>query len=502
MTAVATIQPTYEPAHATARPASGTMLLIFLCLIGGMFGRLCYLTRPFNSDAGMFIYMGKVMNEGGRLGVDFCDNKFPTVGLITGIFWRAFGTGWAGYVLVQTAMVLVAVGMLSRAMRRHAGESAALATGLFALVLLNFSTIVFGGFQLETMQGFFAVLAAGAGIEGLSRQRSRCFLLAGIFAGCAAMLKPTGLAVAGAIMLTIVFNRQRSRLQIAALVAGVLISLCIAAACLFVTGQLEKLPLLWNQITRYAADSAWEPADVYKLIVVGGLLFFPVLVRLWIFRRDREPMQSPRFLMIFATLWLLLELTGVILQKRMYAYHFLVLIPPVALLFGLIPRRARATSLAAGLGPVLALSVLGACRVTNWDHPGRQVHPVSQYLLSHANPTDAIWREDGARILLETNLHSGSRYPLTFLFTNYDQAPLDYGRTILSDFHRTQPKYIILFTNFESWIHHQCDYYTELRRRPVRRENYLQAWRAIRAYVDENYVEEATVSDETIFRRK
>jgi 4-amino-4-deoxy-L-arabinose transferase-like glycosyltransferase len=323
--------------------------------------------------------------------------------------------------------------------------------------------------------------------------------------GCAALLKPTGFAVAGALMLAVSLQSGRSRrsaMTIAAVIAGAMIPIGVAGASLFATGQLAQVPMLWKQISRYAAESAWELGDLYKLIVVGALLFFPIVVRLWVCRRDREPQRTPRILTTFAVAWLVLELAGVVMQKRMYAYHFLVLVAPAALLYGLIPRAARATSLAAGLGPVLALSVLGAWRVMDWNYHGQQRHAISQYLLARAYPTDAVWREDGARILLETNLRAGSRYPLTFLFTNYDQAPLEYGQAILTDFHRTKPQYIILFTNFESWIHHQCDYYTELRRRPIRRENYLKAWRDIRAYVDENYVEETKLGEETIFRRK
>src|SRR6185369_13420776 len=114
-----------------------------------------------------------------------------------------------------------------------------------------------------------------------------------------------------------------------------------------------------------------------------------------------------------------------------------------------------------------------------------------QYLLLHTQTGDAIWREDGARILLETNRRPGSRYPLTFLFTNHDTAPLEYGGAILRDFEITRPKYIVLFTNFESWLDHKSSFYTELRRRPLRRQNYLTAWHGIGDYVREHYEAEA-----------
>src|SRR5438046_3048205 len=84
----------------------------------------------------------------------------------------------------------------------------------------------------------------------------------------------------------------------------------------------------------------------------------------------------------------------------------------------------------------------GAWRAVDWDYAGQTPHPVSAYLLAHARPEDAVWREDGARVLLETDLRAGSRVPLTFLFTNHDDAPSEFGRMILSDFERTRPRYI------------------------------------------------------------
>ena len=66
---------------ATERRTS--WLLLFCSLfIAALASRLCYLFRPFDSDGSMFIYMGKLVSEGGRFGTDFVDNKFPTVGLM------------------------------------------------------------------------------------------------------------------------------------------------------------------------------------------------------------------------------------------------------------------------------------------------------------------------------------------------------------------------------------------------------------------------------------
>ena len=55
-----------------------------------------------------------------------------------------------------------------------------------------------------------------------------------------------------------------------------------------------------------------------------------------IFRReyDRSERTTPAAIWIFLIAWLVLESIGVAGQGRMYAYHFMVLAPPLALLFG------------------------------------------------------------------------------------------------------------------------------------------------------------------------
>ena len=73
--------------HSRVRPAlkiDWMMLsLVALCAFSAVLGRLCYLLRPFDSDGSMFIYMGRLVSEGGRFCHDLVDNKFPTVGLLT-----------------------------------------------------------------------------------------------------------------------------------------------------------------------------------------------------------------------------------------------------------------------------------------------------------------------------------------------------------------------------------------------------------------------------------
>src|SRR5438552_5311199 len=141
------------------------VLLIALCVVSALLGRPCYLARPFDSDGAIFVYQGKLISEGGRYVHDFVDNKFPTVGLITSFFWRICGAWWPGYVISGAVMSAIACYFIGRAARRAFGSQAVLPACLMAIVYLNFITAVFGGFQLETIQAMFTVIAASAALN-------------------------------------------------------------------------------------------------------------------------------------------------------------------------------------------------------------------------------------------------------------------------------------------------------------------------------------------------
>ncbi len=495
-------------AVARVRRTAAWWALALFCVGTAALGRLVYLVKVFDADGAMFVYMGKLTAEGGRLCHDLIDNKFPTVGMMTSVAWRAFGANWAGYVLLGAALSFASALLLGRIARRHIGPHAVLPVTLFAVVYLNFNPAVFGGFQLETMQVFFAVLAAGAAVEALGENGdARDALVVGLACGCAAMLKPTGLAVGAAFGFALVCTRRRDLTRCAAHAAMMLLGLALPAATvlayLVAADTLRDMPQLARQISTYATQSVWTWLDLFKPPTVAILLGLPFLVRGWVCRRDRvEAPPVERTLNWFVVAWFVLEIIGVVSQRRMYAYHFLVIIPPAALLFGMIARRERLWPLAGALVPIVLLSVHGAGTVLTYSYHARATLPASDYLLAHAQPGDAVWRDECMRLLIETNFRPGSRLPRSFLFANHDEAPTEYGAMMLADFERTKPRYILLRSDFDQWVQHQADSITELQHESPRRENYFRAWARIRTYVESHYVAQTRVERETVWKRR
>jgi hypothetical protein len=508
-------------------------ILIALCLFSAFAGRFCFLARRFDNDAAIFIYMGKMVSEGGRLCHDLIDNKFPTVGLMTSILWRTFGTTWFAYIALQTTLSLAGGWILGGMAKRHIGPHAFWPTTLFAVVYMNFTTAVFGGFQLETVQAFFAILAARSALRAMDGDNPADMFVAGLCAGCGAMCKPTGLAVLGAAvagLITTTFFNSPGRnagdrsgnadnsqsdprplglgcqmlLHLFAMCAGVAIPLGCALLYLIQADLLRDMPALYRQISTYASQTAWAAEDLTKPLVAIVFLGFPMFVRGVISRRQRDAETNwpARPVVIFALAWLAAETAGVVMQRRMYAYHFLPIVPPAALVFGLFPRRCRPLPLAAAIVPMAFLSIYAAGEVFSLTYTGQDRLPATEYLAAHAKPGDAVWIDSWPRLVLETNLRPGSRWPFTFLFANYDNAGLDYAAGMIDDFERIKPAYIFLPEPLDRRVQCQLDFIAELMRRPVRRRNYAEGWRMIEAYTLAHYDRATVVGGEVVYHRR
>jgi hypothetical protein len=492
---------------------AGSYWFLAICTLCALIGRAAFLKYPFLVDSGVFVYTGKVVADGQHLYRDFFDTKFPGVGLFMAFPWRLFGNHWFPYIVVQTLASLGGAAMLARTATRRIGAHATIPTAVATLVYLNFVPFVFGGFQLETIQSFFSIIAACAAIEALSENDWRDSLLAGLAAGVAAMLKPTGLAVVGAFALAALFHWRalgaRNVLRHAFAVAvGVLIPTLGTLAWIVRSGTWGDMPALLHQISLYGSQSPFDVFELTKPLIVMFFAAFPVFVRYWIFRRG-ESIATARVprpagpLVFFAVAWAILEMIGIVMQARMYAYHFLVFAAPAALLYGMLPRSQRTAPMALGFAPLLIWSLCYS--IPDTAHvvaAGFGPSPVSRYLAAHTTAGDSIWADQVSRYVIETDRPQGSRYPHAFFWVNYDDAPQDYCRVLLQDFAQRRPKYIVLEKKLDRWIDGAAEGVTGLALRPQRAQNFRAAWTDLRQYVSENYQLETEIGSQAIWVRK
>ena len=89
---------------------------------------------------------------------------------------------------------------------------------------------------------------------------------------------------------------------------------------------------------------------------------------------------------------------------------------------------------------------------------------------------------------------------LTFLFANSDQSPLRYTDMILGDFRAAPPRFIVLDADMPKYVEHQATHVLEYERFPKRQENFRIAWSRIEAFVKQNYVIDATIADQNVWR--
>lgn len=212
--------------------------------------------------------------------------------------------------------------------------------------------------------------------------------------------------------------------------------------------------------------------------------------------------SSYRALATFVVAWLVMELLAVVSQRRMYAYHFLVLAPPAALLAGLLPRIPTARSLLFAFGPLVAASLFFALPLMHFTPDTSRYARVTAYLRANASNRDAVWEDDYARLLVETDLHPGSRVPLIFLFANSDQSPARLGGQLIADFRARDPRYIVLPQDPEKLIDLYSNHMIEMVRYPERAQAFAEAVRSLQQYVESRYTPQATIDGVVIWQRR
>ena len=527
--------PTIRP-----RPAAADLPVrwaVAACVLLAVIGRGAYLAEPFAGDSGLYAYLGRTVWQGGLLYRDAFDTKPPGVGLLAAGVWAVFGGWWPGWILLQLTLSLAAAWSIGRAARRTVGPSAGVATGVAAAVFLSFSPVVKGGFQLETIQASLACFAAGFAMRALAggRDAARLSFVSGLLGGAAMMVKPTGAAVLGAMAIALLLTaKQRGRrdaiLPTLAAAGGALVPTILVALWAWRSGVLPELPMVAVEIWRYGRGTPVMWLDWYKPAVVAAALAFPSAVRMGIFRgrrwaedggpvvyetyrsrRDPAPRHRRidpagrvrRALWAFALSWALLELLGVMLQRRMYAYHFLPLAGPAALCFGLLPRRAALRPMLAGLGPIALISLLAAAPM--WRRvPAALAGPCAcdRYLAEHLRPGESVFADHVPPIVLEGGFGFGSRFGTTFHLVNDDGAPRRYTDLLLSDLSGRRPLYVMLPADLGRYVDVHERGVPMLALNPRRRAAFRLAWERIGAFVASHYAAEATVDGRVMWRRK
>ena len=491
-------QPTTElqPRRVAFRAA------VAACLAVALLSRLSFLAQPFKNDAGIYINLGKVLWQGGKPYVDFWDTKLPSVPLLMAPLWALFGNHWADYVLLQAILGILGPALLARSVGRHVNASAFAPALLCGIVGLNVSRLTLTGFQLETVQAFFELWAAAVVLWCLDERRSgglgACFC-AGLLIAAAAMPKPTGIAIGGAAALALL-RQRRDVGRIAALGLGVLLPIVAVAVWVMAQPWRTEIPPLLREIRLYGSGTPWRSLLQLKTGIFFLLPFVPLVLRRLLSRGTTPPIASSP-VRTFAVAWMTLELLAVLIQRRLYGYHFLVLMSPATLCFALLPVRPRLGLTLACVAPLAAISLVFALPAYRSLRTDARPMPASRYVAAHSVPTDTVWGDPAGRLLLESNRRCGSRLQMSFYLVNHDAAPREFTDLLLSDFARRRPKFIVLPVDWWAQVHQVATETPGLLWNRPRRENYLQQCHRLWDFITTQYHVVATLDGKKIYQR-
>ena len=379
-------------APTVSKPFAGrpARLLPFLLIL--LLG-LPTLLYPYGRDQAMFAYVGSVWRQGGLPYRDAWDVKLPG---IYAVYALVGGVEW-GPRLLDLLAVAATVCALLRISRSVAREDARPDVGLVAAVLTVIYTLGACDFwNLAQTETLIAPLFAGAVALGLARRP----LAAGLLAGCAAMIKTTAVVSIIPVILCCWLppvapaqrqwaDRTTSAAPIAGrvirTVLGWLVPLLVVLGYFVVRGGLPYLVELVATQREYAAGDPRLTGQSPVALVVGlGLTgYLPVVIAsgvgvlIAVVRQLRSAQRwrlSPGWVMVA---WWGIALAQVVVQRRFYLYHWVVLTPPAAwftaeLLAAAWHRRQRVPwlrCLVVGVG-ALALAVALAPRWPSWVWAG------------------------------------------------------------------------------------------------------------------------------------
>jgi len=438
-------RPAGRPARRALTLAVAGRVLLAAVLALGAAGALVSLTWPPGFDHGLYAWTGDVVARGGMVYRDAWDMHGPLVAYLFAGAQLLFGHHFWGVRLLDLAFALAGAAAVWRIVA-HTGPAPSRTAAWWAAGVLVLTYVSLGYNETAQPDGWVGFVAAMAFVPVLlAPDRRRSLILAGVAVGLFTLVKPFYLLLSVVPAVAFVggmLDRRHSAAGAASaspasgpLLTG-LVTLAVATAAPIVAmlgyfAARGALDALFEVHLRYTTRVYNDLTELAPRSRVHGLIDFlmdgkvvPVAlaaaavggVALW--RRG----QRSTFAALAA--WTALAFGFVLLQNKFYYYHWIPVLPPLAVLaaFGLAAVARRAGDAAvfavatlavlvvhAGLRPVVYAArgaALAAGRITphaylaSFDE-GNTSHPldreqVADYLRRHSAPGDgvAVWGTD------------------------------------------------------------------------------------------------------------
>lgn len=308
-------------------------------------------TAP-QEDAGVFLYAGQRILDGGLPYRDVWDHKPPLIYLLDALGLLLGGGSIVGVWALQAFGYVIAAAVGYRTFARAYGPRPAL-FGTLAWLLAAPRILLYEGYFANFIQTFAAPLQlitlALFLDEDVRQRRSWRSLAIGATAAIALLLTPTILGLWGGLGLFVVGGRLRrgsirgALARAASMAAGAVLPVLVAAIALAAAGILGDA---WDQAVRYNAtytgtvtwaDRATSLAFGFRLLGSNGFLIVALAGAGWalLALRDRTllPRASPaRRLTCLALLALPLDVLLGSSSGREHGYYWLAALPTLGML--------------------------------------------------------------------------------------------------------------------------------------------------------------------------
>jgi len=418
-------------------------------------------------DAGLFLYAGKIIRQGGLPYLDIWDQKPPLIFYINALGLALGGGSAEGVYWLKVALLLAGAAIGFRAMRRS-----------FGVVPALFGTLVWMSYRpLLTKEGNIAEeyalplqLAALSLVVSADKGRDewKAWLIAGGLGGIAFLLKPTLIGAMLAAMVILIAPAVRARAHRHAARAVLLfigaMAIPIVASILIALVQ-GYLPEYWSGVVLYAVSYAAVDQTSYAeiwarmlslfhpaLLTAVGLGYIASALRVLAVKRDASP---PPALLKWALVALPLDALLISLPHRSFMYYYLALLPTFSVLLAsllflveegwkwVVRRPAQAVLSAGGVAIAVLIGSLTIGRIAYRDilrtgaalagpRPNT-IEPVMNYLDRATAPGDTVlvWGAEAG-----VNFVSGHDAPTRYVHQYFLFMPGYVTEGMVSEFFR------------------------------------------------------------------
>ena len=313
-----------------------------LCLILAVLFAYPFVLLPFGTDQSIFAYIGSIINKGGMPYLEAWDVKPPLIYYIYSLGLRVFGHSMIGircFDFLYFGITIYAIYHLGTLLfDRKAGVCAGVILGTLYFFTNNFWSCS----QAESFLILPMILSVYFCCCGIKKNSMLRLLCSGFFLGIVFMTKLNGIVMVIPIGLYIVYkafypveNREVRHLAISLFIVfiGFLLSTGGIVLWFCIRGALSEMyTTLFVYDPAYLSSASELKTDYVHLSLFGFMrrylfILIPALLALFVINDNKKISGT---MLVFS--WFFSALLGFFMQRRLYHYHIVPVIVPLALM--------------------------------------------------------------------------------------------------------------------------------------------------------------------------